>query len=504
MYRDLPQPPAVLTIAGSDPSGHAGIQADLKTMTILGVEGQAVVTAVTAQSTDQSDALHPVSPEVLRDQVNAISRDLAPRIVKSGLLPSPDHMLVVREYLDRLQQPYICDPVMASSSGLSFFQCADSSSKVVAKLPSWGEAWRRHLLPVTTLLTPNLPELAALTESPLPTNSQDIESLAGRLIAQGLPAILVKGGHAGDNQVRDYYRDQQASFWLTGPRYPFSCRGTGCTLSAAIASAMARGQSMPDAVVAARSFITQAIAASYDTGAQHRSLRRRPWPPHSECMPQWRREAVAAPLRQFPTTGPRPLGFYPVVDSIDWLQTLLPLGVTTIQLRIKDAASDDLRTAVRQTVALGRQHDARVFINDHWQLAIEEGAYGVHLGQEDLDTADLSRIQKAGLRLGLSTHSYAEACRAATLQPSYIALGPIFHTTCKSMAFGPQGIERIREWKHLFRIPMVAIGGLTLEHADAALAAGADGIAVVSDVTKAPDPCSRTKQWLARFASVSG
>ncbi len=137
-----------------------------------------------------------------------------------------------------------------------------------------------------------------------------------------------------------------------------------------------------------------------------------------------------------------------------------------------------------------------MFINDHWQLAIEHGAYGVHLGQEDLQTADLPAIAKAGLHLGISTHSYFEAAKAKSYHPSYVALGPIFETTCKSMTFGPQGFDRISEWRGFFEQGLVAIGGLQLQHAQEVAKRGADGLALISDVLKASNPHQRVAEWL--------
>jgi thiamine-phosphate diphosphorylase len=170
-----------------------------------------------------------------------------------------------------------------------------------------------------------------------------------------------------------------------------------------------------------------------------------------------------------------------------------------MQLRIKDLSGVNLANEIAESVAMCRKTNTRLFINDYWQLAIDSGAYGVHLGQEDLDqlhTENLSAISNAGLRLGVSTHSHEEALRAMSVSPSYIALGPIFPTTCKSMAFGPQGLARIGEWRSKYNCPLVAIGGLKVEHAAEALALGADGIAVISDITTAADPEGRARQWV--------
>jgi thiamine-phosphate diphosphorylase len=202
------------------------------------------------------------------------------------------------------------------------------------------------------------------------------------------------------------------------------------------------------------------------------------------------------------------VGFYPIVPDITWLKRLVDAGVTSIQLRMKDVPADQILKSIREATAYCRERGVQLFINDYWQLAIECHAFGVHLGQEDLDQLsprDLRTLQRSGLRLGVSTHSYEEAARAMALRPSYIALGPIFHTTCKSMAFGPQGMERVKEWKELCGdIPLVAIGGLKLEHAPKLLAYGASGLSVITDVLNHVNPEARVRDWLNSFAPTPG
>ncbi|MBT0725490.1 thiamine phosphate synthase [Rosenbergiella sp. S61] len=185
---------------------------------------------------------------------------------------------------------------------------------------------------------------------------------------------------------------------------------------------------------------------------------------------------------------PFKLGLYPVVDSVLWIERLLNVGVRTLQLRIKHSTIDEKRDAVRHAIALAKKFDARLFINDEWQLAIEYQAYGVHLGQEDLLEADLSAIAKAGLRLGVSTHSDVEIERVLPIKPSYIALGPVFATQTKEMAMPPQGITKIAEHvAKLSTIPTVAIGGISIKRAEDVLQTGVGSIAVVSAITQATD-----------------
>lgn len=190
--------------------------------------------------------------------------------------------------------------------------------------------------------------------------------------------------------------------------------------------------------------------------------------------------------------------FYPVIDSLAWVERLTRLGVRTLQLRAKDLDAGAAREIVRDALKIVEGTATEIVVNDYWQAAIECGADHVHLGQEDLETADVATIKKSGITLGVSTHDHDELDIALRHQPDYVALGPIFETTLKKMRFAPQGYARIGEWKkRIGKVPLIAIGGIKLEHAANIFAAGADSIAVVSDVTQNIDPDSRVRDWLA-------
>jgi thiamine-phosphate pyrophosphorylase len=201
----------------------------------------------------------------------------------------------------------------------------------------------------------------------------------------------------------------------------------------------------------------------------------------------------------YPDRTAYPDRFYPVVDSVAWVARLALLGAGTIQLRAKDLNESEALQVVTDALEMIKGTPARLVVNDYWRAAIIAGARHLHLGQEDLADADLKAIRHAGLSLGISTHDDAELETALRATPDYIALGPIFPTTLKSMRFAPQGIPKITEWKkRIGGIPLVAIGGIKLEQADAIFAAGADSIAVVSDVTQNAEPDARVRAWLQR------
>ena len=197
--------------------------------------------------------------------------------------------------------------------------------------------------------------------------------------------------------------------------------------------------------------------------------------------------------------------FYPIFDSADWLERMLPLGVKLTQLRVKDRPEADVAREIARAKKLCEGAGCVLVINDYWRLAISEGCDFVHLGQEDLDEADLDAIRAAGLKLGISSHDEAELDRALALKPDYIALGPVYPTILKQMRFGPQGLDRVGEWKRkIGDIPLVGIGGITLERAEGVYEAGADIVSVVTDITLNADPEGRLEAWVAATRARAG
>jgi thiamine-phosphate pyrophosphorylase len=190
--------------------------------------------------------------------------------------------------------------------------------------------------------------------------------------------------------------------------------------------------------------------------------------------------------------------FYPIFDSADWLARMLPLGVRFAQIRVKDRNEAETRAEIARALDLCADHGATLVVNDHWRIAIEEEAEFVHLGQEDLDDADLGAIRAAGLSLGISTHDHTELDRALALAPDYIALGPVYPTILKKMRWHEQGLDRVAEWKEAVgEIPLCAIGGISVERAPGVFEAGADLVSVVTDITLNPDPEARVRAWIA-------
>lgn len=190
--------------------------------------------------------------------------------------------------------------------------------------------------------------------------------------------------------------------------------------------------------------------------------------------------------------------FYPIVPDLAWMERVVPLGVRTIQLRLKDASDTEVHRQIAGSLEICRRHGCDLIVNDYWREAAAAGADFVHLGQEDLVDADVAAIKAAGMRLGISTHSPEELEIALAVKPDYVALGPIYETKLKAMKWGPQGLERITAWKaRIGSMPLCCIGGITPERAPGVVAAGADSVAVITDFFTHPDPERRVSEWIA-------
>lgn len=488
--------PTIIAIGGSDSSGMAGLQSDIKTIQALGGHAQIVCTANTAQNTHGVNSINPVDPATFSSQLNSVIDNKKKNIIKIGLLASCQQVFILKALLENLpDKEIILDPVFSASSGESF-----GSVDV-------GDAIKQHLLPISTLATPNLIEAEFLSDTKI-DSIQTVEYAAKKILDLGVSQVLIKGGHQTDffcstknDDVSDYFCDQENQFWLKSPRIDTpNSRGTGCALASSIATTIGLKYSYKDAIVIGKMSINQGLRQSYTVAGQHGPVNILYFPHNQEDLPtlspHYNAQEITpfpAPLRQNNSTQD-PLGLYPIVDSAHWLERLLPLGISTIQLRIKTGDSQEIEQEIIKSIYLAKQYNARLFINDYWQLAIKHKAYGVHLGQEDLFDADIQSIKNAGLRLGVSTHCHYEVARAHSLRPSYIACGPIYHTNTKQMPWIPHGAEGFAYWRTcLGEYPLVAIGGINKDRIEKIVQQGADGIAIISAITQAQEPELQTK-----------
>lgn len=497
-----PTKPVVLTIAGSDSAGMAGVQMDIRTLTAMGAHGAAAITANTAQNNREVLAIHPVDSEVLADQLRAVAT-MPIAAIKVGLIPGREQLTAVCNFVKNSSAaerrgdikssgaPLVVDPVLAGS-------CGDTLTESDLRV-----ALKSELLPVCTLLTPNRQEAEELSGLPI-RNSDDVESAARALLDTGVKAVLLKGGHGEGPLSQDFFCSREQSFWLSSPRRETTNnRGTGCALSSAIAAALALGYALADAVVIGKMAINQGLRQGYGIADDGGPVAISHFPNRQHDLPLLTRSAnVDSDALAFPPCADTPLGLYPVVDRTTWLERLLPTGIGTAQLRVKDLEGEALKREITAAIELCRRYDCRLFINDYWQLAVELGAYGVHLGQEDLDDADIEAIRRAGLRLGISSHCHYEVARAHSFNPSYIACGPIFHTTTKDMPWTPQGPTGLSYWQDMLNYPLVAIGGINRERLPGIAATGVSGVAMITAITRADDPEQTCREFHSLLAAA--
>ena len=470
--------PIAWSIAGSDSGGGAGIQADLATFQDFAVHGCTVITAITAQNSFAVGYVAVTHRRALAAQINALDSDLPANAIKVGMLASEEVVEMVAKYLKEYPGFVVCDPVTRASSGDSLIT-GDATNALLDQL-----------LPRVDLLTPNRNEVEALLGRQL-RGLEDVEKAGKEMVALGARSVLITGGHfdALNGERLDYWTDGEDGFWLHGRDVQtVNSHGSGCTLSSAVTAAVARGYDLKDALVLGKAYVTQGLRLSSQIGGGPGAVAHMGWPTHWWDLPTVSPTLRHKAVKPFPDCGGK-LGLYPVVDSAEWIERLLPLGVTTIQLRVKDKTGAALREEIERAVAVSERYKARLFINDFWEEAIAAGAYGVHLGQEDLQTADINAIREAGLRLGVSTHSYFEIATAHSLKPSYIALGPIYATTSKVMPFDPQGLSQLQHWVELLgeQYTLTAIGGIDVRRAKDVLTTGVGSAAMISAITQADD-----------------
>jgi len=472
--------PVVLVIGGLDPQGCAGIAADIATVNHHGCHALPLVTALTQQTLAGLTDMGAVASDTFMAQYQCMVTDFKINAIKIGLIPDMTIARCIKQIVSAHDVPVVLDPVLASTSG------------GVAVSEQVQQFIMQQLLPMITVMTPNLPELQVLAGGK--TSS---EQAATTLRQQGLQACLVKGGHADSDYASDYFASDQTAFYLYQAKYKTDVRGTGCVLASAIACQLATGHDLRDAVVLAKATISRGIRLAQQAGPYQVVDHSREQLELQDIPKLCYSPELIGKQFQFPSC-PQRLGIYPVVDNSDWINKLINEDIKTIQLRIKDVSDDVKQSEIKKAVTVCDDSIA-FFVNDYWQMAIAANAYGVHLGQEDLHDANLIEIEQAGLRLGVSTHSYWELARALAINPSYIALGPVFETTSKQMPWQPQGIERVEQWTQLLgdSYPLVAIGGINQERAQQLKQTGVGSVAMISAITHADDYKQATQELIA-------
>jgi hydroxymethylpyrimidine kinase/phosphomethylpyrimidine kinase/thiamine-phosphate diphosphorylase len=466
---------AALTIAGSDPSGGAGVQSDLRTFGAFGVAGLSAITAITAQNSHGVRAVFPIPVDPLRAQLDALFDDARPRAVKIGMLGGRAQVEVVAEIFERHRPPHVVlDPVLASTAGVPLL---DTEGRA---------ALLDRLIPLCDLVTPNREEAAQLAGLP---DASEPEALAAPLLARGARAVLVKGGHLPGAPVDVLVTAGGASRSFPGTRVETPhTHGTGCLLSAAIAARLALGDALPEAVDRAKAFLTLALQEPVVVGEG------RGYPGNS------RHAARLAQLRGLYVIADA--GLRPERSPTAIAAAALAGGARVIQLRDKQSATPALLDTAKQIAAICRDAGALFIVNDRVDVALASDADGVHLGPEDMPPADARRLLGGERLIGVSVSSVEEALPLAA-HASYFGVGAIYGTRTKADAGAPIGLGPIGTIRQTFpRHPIVAIGGITSDTLLPVLAAGADAAAVVSAIVGASDMQAATRA-LAEVARKS-
>ena len=504
----------LLLLSGFEANGFAGLVADVRVAQALETGAAAIPTAMTAQSAKEMRSAEPVHVSLLSQQLATLIA--VPDVIKIGLIPSREVAEIIRAWLhktyrDTTHRPFVVlDPVAHSSSG--------HDSLIQGRLIDA----IKPLLPWVSLITPNTEELrlmANMPETDLGVSETDLLDYFQIQFPTFQGAILVKGGHRRSNRCE--VEDRLYKFalgeeiecmgsWVQS-RVAIQARGTGCALSTAIACASLQGYELKDAVTVANAWVHRILAYLEDHNIKQGAISELSpalsgWSyeekhyAHIERNISTKQKPRVKPSLNFPRMNHSD-GLYPVVDSSQWVERLGAIGIQTIQLRIKHGSRQHIFNEVERSVKIANRYNVQLFINDHWQEAIECRAFGVHLGQEDLERADLGAISLAGLRLGISTHGDYEFLSVKPLNPSYLAVGAVFPTQTKDMSGQIQGLSRLKRYTQMAQdIPVVAIGGINLSNINDVLDCHPDMVAVVSAITRANDPEASTLKLMSAMA----
>ena len=492
-----------LTIAGSDPSGGAGIQADLKTFSALGVYGATAITAVTVQNTQSVKYVHKLPPQVVYDQIVAVMEDVTVDAVKIGMVNDAETLDAIVRALTAYRSKFlVVDPVMVSTSGCALMQ------------PDALAIMKERLLPMADLVTPNLPEAWTLAGT-----DTSVDDAAQAILRLGVKALLIKGGHAEGNTKTDYlyiYKGEgvkRVEFTAETIDTP-NTHGTGCTLSSAIAALLACGNGLEDAVRQAKEYLTEALkaGAGVHVGRGHGPVC------HFYADRVMRLCGYKVVRYDLKTLKPKDLEtasrlqfithFTDKYSYYDSAMMALEGGCQWIQLRMKDACEDEIERVAWLILPECRRMGAVFVIDDHVELALRVGADGVHLGKNDMPVDEARRLAGDGFIIGGTANTFEDVQRLAAQGADYIGCGPFrFTMTKKNLApmLGLEGYKRIlSQMKECgIGLPLVAIGGITSDDIPQLMAAGVSGIALSGSVLRAEQPVEEMRKVVEKLRIMS-
>ena len=492
------KPRYLLAICASDSRGGAGLQAALSQAALSGCECRSVVLAVTAQSHQGVEAVSHVTASMVEAQVQAALRDGPPEAVLIGWLPpEPEVLEYLRTFLNKLQAsrqvPVIWDPVVSATLG---------------ELPT-AHSGLTDLIPNISVMTPSLDEARWL----LGDQTLSAAAAGAALQQAGAHTVVITGGDDEQQQHSAWVTDlifsradenfpecaAKPSFALHQQRKTIQAHGTGSQFSAALAVQLTKGTRLYDAIVIAAAAARQALIASSgvlgtESGGTESGSMKPGCTVYRNCIAsslprsgdEW---PLITDVGTYPRTDcfePYHPGLYVLTESLDHLEMLLGIGVDTVQWRIK-APGPDYKDQTRRALAMCRSHGVSFWLNDDWGLALEIKPDGVHLGQEDLISADIDALHATGIALGISTHTEWEIARARAQKPSYIAFGPVFTPLSKRLRYQPLGVDCLRAWSERYRSwPQTCIGGIVPENARLVAESGVGSLAVVTCIAGGP------------------
>ncbi len=468
----------VLSIAGSDCSGGAGIQADLKTFSALGTFGMSVITSVVAENTSRVLAVSDVPPDMIAGQIAAVFEDIEVDAVKVGMLSTPGCMRAVAAGLQRYRPANIViDPVMYAKNGDPLME-----REAISLLTDM-------VIPLADVLTPNIPEAEQITGDRI-LSVRDMEEAARKIRELGCKAVIVKGGHSSQSAL-DVLFDGKRIWHFDAARIDTkNTHGTGCTFSSAIAALLAKGMNLQDAVRQAKAYVTMAIRHSLDIGKGY-------GPTHhfyhlyKYGLPENSGNCPAPDHRRGHKTD---YSLYLVTDRLlmhtqtlaETVEQAVIGGCTLVQLREKDISAGDFLKLALEVKEITDRHNTPLIINDRVDIAMAVGAAGVHIGQSDLPAVMARRIIGPDKLLGVSVSCAGEAQAAADAGADYLGVGAMFPTQTKPDA-PSVSMEELQKIRQAVSLPIVAIGGIREENADLFAPMGVNGLAVISAVISRPD-----------------
>jgi len=483
--------PVVLTVAGSDSGGGAGIQADLKTFAALGVYGTSVVTAVTAQNTQGVQGVQGIEPAFVAEQMDSVLSDMVVSAAKTGMLYNEKIIkAAARKFAEYGVRNLVVDPVMVSTSGHRLL------------LPEAERAMREVMLPVADFVTPNLAEASVLWGAPI-SGEADACQAARAIRDMGAGLVIITGMRRGDESV-DLAFDGREFRELAGPYIPTeNTHGTGCSFSAALASFLAYGFEAWAAVELAKDFVTAGLRYSHNPGKGRGPVNQTAlfYPGavgdgtvtglRARVFSCWkpRQNMLEEPLLNVIIGSPWCEG----QDYAELAARAVKSGANIIQLREKEMPAREMISIARKMAMVCRELGAIFIVNDRVDVAAAAGADGVHLGQSDVPPGVARAIVGPGKIIGVSASTVDEAKAAVAAGADYLGLGPVFATSSKSDAAPPCGLETVREVAGSSPVPVLAIGGVSLDNVRSVMEGGAAGVAVISAVWESPDPWDQVK-----------